>query len=151
MRGFFAAFDAATGHFAWRFYTVPGDPRKPSENEAMKAALKTWGGDFWKRAAAAAVWDGMAYDPDAEPGLRRHRQCRAVGPEIPRRARARTISTPAPILAVDLTPASSSGISRWCPNDNWDYDSVQQLMLADLTIKGRPRKVIMQASKNGFF
>jgi quinohemoprotein ethanol dehydrogenase len=37
------------------------------------------------------------------------------------------------------------------PNDNWDYDSVQQLILADLTIKGRQRKVLMQASKNGFF
>ncbi len=37
------------------------------------------------------------------------------------------------------------------PGDSWDYDSVQQLILAELTIKGRPRKVIMQANKNGFF
>jgi PQQ-dependent dehydrogenase (methanol/ethanol family) len=37
------------------------------------------------------------------------------------------------------------------PGDSWDYDSVQQLLLADLTIKGRQRKVIMQASKNGFY
>ncbi len=37
------------------------------------------------------------------------------------------------------------------PGDSWDYDSVQQLMLADLTIKGRPRKVIMQANKDGFY
>jgi quinohemoprotein ethanol dehydrogenase len=55
------------------------------------------------------------------------------------------------ILAVDLT----TGLLKWhfqtTPNDNWDFDSVQQLMLLDLTIKGKQRKVITQASKNGFF
>ena len=38
MRGFFAAYDARTGQFAWRDYTVPGDPSKPFENEAMRKA-----------------------------------------------------------------------------------------------------------------
>ena len=52
-RGFFSAFDAATGKFAWKFYTIPGDPSKPFENEAMKKASATWEGDFWKLAAAA--------------------------------------------------------------------------------------------------
>jgi hypothetical protein len=37
------------------------------------------------------------------------------------------------------------------PGDEWDFDSVQQLMLADITVKGQPRKVIMQANKNGFY
>ena len=37
------------------------------------------------------------------------------------------------------------------PDDTWDFDSVQQMMLTDLTINGKPRKVLMQASKNGFF
>jgi quinohemoprotein ethanol dehydrogenase len=37
------------------------------------------------------------------------------------------------------------------PGDNWDYDATQPLVQADLTIAGKPRKVIMQASKNGFF
>src|SRR5262249_54422377 len=37
------------------------------------------------------------------------------------------------------------------PGDDWDYDSVQQLMLADITIKGQQRKVIMQANKDGFY
>ena len=37
------------------------------------------------------------------------------------------------------------------PGDEWDFDSVQHLMLADVTIKGQPRKVIMQANKNGFY
>ena len=50
---------------------------------------------------------------------------------------------------------ADTGEYKWhfqlVPGDSWDYDAVQQLILADITIKGQPRKVIMQASKNGFF
>ena len=57
----------------------------------------------------------------------------------------------ASILAVDV----GTGELRWhyqvVPGDNWDFDSVQHLILADLTINGRPRKVIMQANKNAFY
>jgi quinohemoprotein ethanol dehydrogenase len=149
-RGFFAAFDAATGRQAWKFYTVPGNPELPAENEAMKAALKTWGGDFWTKGGGGAVWDGFAYDPDAnlvyvgtgnaEPWVQKFRGKQDVD-------NLYTCS----ILAVDLT----TGLLKWhfqtTPNDNWDFDSVQQLMLLDLNIKGKQRKVITQASKNGFF
>ncbi len=55
------------------------------------------------------------------------------------------------ILAVDLTTGQLKWHFQTTPNDNWDYDSVQQLMLLDLNINGKPRKVITQASKNGFF
>ena len=65
-RGFFDAYDAATGRRAWRFYTVPGDPSKPFENAAMKKAAETWDGEWWKKGGGGAVWDGMAYDPEAE-------------------------------------------------------------------------------------
>jgi len=64
-RGNFVALDAQTGKLEWRFYTVPGNPELPPENDAMKAALKTWGGDFWTKGGGGAVWDGFAYDPDA--------------------------------------------------------------------------------------
>jgi len=37
------------------------------------------------------------------------------------------------------------------PGEEWDYDAVGQLTLADLTIDGRKRQVLMQANKNGFF
>jgi quinohemoprotein ethanol dehydrogenase len=57
----------------------------------------------------------------------------------------------ASILAVDV----DSGHLKWhyqvVPGDNWDFDSVQHLILADLQIGGRTRKVIMQANKNAFF
>ncbi len=55
------------------------------------------------------------------------------------------------ILAVDLTTGQLKWHYQTVPNDNWDFDSVQQLMLLNLTIKGKPRKVITQAAKDGFF
>ena len=149
-RGFFAAFDAKTGHSAWKFYTVPGNPELPPENDAMKAALKTWGGDFWTKGGGGAVWDGFAYDPEAnlvyvgtgnaEPWHQKFRGAQNVD-------NLYTCS----ILAVDLTSGQLKWYFQTTPNDNWDYDSVQQLMLLDLNIQGKRRKVITQASKNGFF
>jgi quinohemoprotein ethanol dehydrogenase len=55
VRGYLTAYDAETGEQKWRWYTVPGDPAKPFENEAMAKAAKTWdpAGKWWERAAAA--------------------------------------------------------------------------------------------------
>ena len=149
-RGYFDAYDATTGQRSWRFYTVPGDPSQPYENEAMRAAAKTWGGDFYKRGGGGAVWDGFAYDPDAnlvyvgtgnaEPWVQKFRGAQNID-------NLYTCS----ILAVDLTTGQLKWYFQTVPNDNWDFDSVQQLMLLDLTIDGRPRKVLTQAAKNGFF
>jgi quinohemoprotein ethanol dehydrogenase len=150
IRGFFDAYEAETGRRAWRFYTVPGNPANPYENEAMRAASKTWGGDFYKMGGGGSVWDGMAYDPEAdliyvgtgnaEPWVQKFRGAKDMD----------NLYT-ASILAVKV----STGELKWhyqaVPNDNWDYDNVQQMILADLTINGRPRKVLMQAAKNGIF
>ena len=149
-RGQFVAVDAQTGQLLWRFLTVPGDPSKPYESEALRRAAKTWGGDFWKNGGGGAVWDGFSYDPEAnlvyvgtgnaEPWVQKFRGAQGLD----------NLYT-CTILAVDL----NTGLLKWhyqtVPNDNWDYDSVQQLMLLDLNINGRTRKVITQAAKNGFF
>lgn len=149
-RGFFAAFDAMTGHFAWKFYTVPGDPSKPFENDAMKKASQTWDGNFWKMGGGGAVWDGIAYDP--ESGLVYAGTGNAEPwPEGLREQKGKDNLYVCSILAVQV----DTGELRWhyqmVPGDVWDFDSVQQMTLADLTIKGKKRKVIMQANKDGFF
>lgn len=149
-RGFFDAYDAMNGQRAWRFYTVPGDPAQPYENEAMRVAAKTWGGDFYTKGGGGSVWDGFAYDPDAnlvyvgtgnaEPWVQKFRGAQNLD-------NLYTCS----ILAVDLTTGKLKWYFQTVPNDNWDFDSVQQLMLLDLQINGRTRKVLTQAAKNGFF
>jgi len=149
-RGQFVAVDAQTGQLAWRFFTVPGDPSKPFESDALRRAAKTWGGDFYKYGGGGAVWDGFAYDPDAnlvyvgtgnaQPWVQKFRGAQGLD-------NLYTCS----ILAVDLTSGQLKWHYQTVPNDNWDYDNVQQLMLLDLPIGGRTRKVITQAPKNGFF
>src|SRR5438067_12031527 len=150
VRGFFAAYDANTGQFAWRFYTIPGDPSKPFENSALKKAAETWSGEWWKLGGGGSVWDGLAYDPEADLIYV------GTGNAEPWAQQLRT-ATPKDNLYVCsiLAVSSSTGELKWhyqvVPGDIWDFDSVQHLVLADLTIHGRPRKVIMQANKNAFF
>src|SRR6202166_3553688 len=64
IRGYISAYDAETGRLAWRFYTVPGDPSKPFENEVMAMAAKTWHGEWWKAGGGGTVWLSTSYDPD---------------------------------------------------------------------------------------
>jgi quinohemoprotein ethanol dehydrogenase len=150
VRGFFAAYEAETGKFAWRDYTVPGDPSKGFENEAMRKAAATWDGDWWKLGGGGTVWDGMAYDADANLFY--------VGtgnggpwPEQLRKSKGKDNLYVASIMAVNPDNGELKWYFQNVPGDSWDFDSVQQLMLVDLTIKGQQRKVIMQANKNGFY
>lgn len=150
VRGFFSAFDANTGRFEWQFYTVPGDPSQPFENPALEKAAATWDGEWWKYGGGASIWDGMAYDPDAD--------LLYVGtgnggpwPEQLRQSKAKDNLYVGCILAVKPETGELKWYYQPVPGDSWDYDSVQQLMLADLTIRGRKRKVLMQANKDGFF
>jgi len=62
-RGYMSAYDAKTSAFAWRFYTVPGDPSKGFDNEAMEIAAKTWHGEWWKMGGGGTVC-ATSYDPE---------------------------------------------------------------------------------------
>ena len=152
-RGYLAAYNVNTGKELWRFYTVPGDPSKPFENKAMEAAAKTWAGEWWKYGGGGSFWDGMAYDPDTDliyVGT-------GNGLPWPQEIRQGKNTQPldnlyvASILAIDL----DSGELKWhfqcTPGDEWDFDAVQHLTLADIQISGVERKVIMQVNKNGYF
>ena len=152
-RGFFAAYDAETGREAWKFYTVPGDPAKGFESSSMRKAAATWDGEWWKLGGGGSVWDGISYDPENE--------LLYVGTgnaePWPQALRTKDVSTGhdnlyvASIVAVHVDTGELKWHYQMVPGDEWDYDSVQQMILADLNINGKTRKVIMQANKNGFF
>jgi quinohemoprotein ethanol dehydrogenase len=149
-RGFFSAFDVKDGHEVWRFYTVPGDPSKPFENPALEKAAKTWSGEWWKYGGGASVWDSLSYDPEANliyVGTGNG----APWPEALREPERMDNLYVCSILAVNPDNGQLVWHYQAVPGDSWDYDSVQQLILADIEMGGRTRKVLMQANKGGFF
>jgi quinohemoprotein ethanol dehydrogenase len=151
VRGFIAAFDAETGKEAWRFWTVPGDPSKGFETQALEKASKTWTGEWWKSSGGGGtVWDAAVYDPVTDLLYF------GTGNASPWNERTRE-----PTLGDDLYSACivalkpDTGEYVWhyqeTPGDAWDYDAVSPMMTADLTLGGKKRHVILQPSKNGFF
>ncbi len=148
VRGFFDAYDAATGKRAWRFYTVPGDPSKPFEQPELEDWAKTWSGEWWKIGGGAPVWNGIAYDPEADIVY--------VGTGQPgpwtevARGKGDNLCTDC-IIAVRGATGKYIWHYQTTPGDDWDFDSIADIMLADLTINGKLRHVAMQAPKNGFF
>jgi PQQ-dependent dehydrogenase (methanol/ethanol family) len=149
VRGFIAAYDANTGGQAWKFYTVPGDVTKP-EDEAMRKAVPTWDPASTKVGAGGTVWDSISFDPDTNLVYFGTGNA-GPWPADLRNAKGKDNLYVCSIVAVDADTGKYKWHFQTVPGDSWDYDSVQQLILADLTIKGRARKVIMQANKNGFF
>ena len=150
VRGFLGAYDAQTGKLAWKFYVIPGDPSKPFEDEALAVAAKTWNGQWWKYGGGGTPWDGIAYDPElnlvyvgtgnGSPWNANHRS--------PGGGDNLYLSS---IVALNADTGKYVWHYQTTPGDNWDYNAAQPMILADLTIANQPRKVIMQAPKNGFF
>ena len=151
VRGYVSAYDVETGKIVWRFYTVPGDPSKPFENAALEKAAKTWSGEWWKNGGGGTVWDSMAYDPDLDLlyiGT-------GNGDPWPRQIRnPRNEDNLFTSSIVALKPDTGEYVWHYQenPGDEWDYDSDEQMILADLKIiGGQISKVLLHAPKNGFF
>ena len=149
-RGFFVALDLETGREVWRFYTVPGDPSKPFEHPELEAAAKTWGGEWWKFGGGGSLWDGLSYDPDANL-IYLGTGNGAPWPQILRGPEGGDNLYVSSILAINPDDGRLKWHYQAVPGDSWDLDNVQQMILADVRIGGRDRKVLMQASKGGFF
>jgi quinohemoprotein ethanol dehydrogenase len=152
VRGYVTAYDAATGAQKWRWFTVPGDPSKPFEDDSMKRAAATWdpSGKYWETGGGGTAWDTIAFDPElslvyigtgnGSPWSQKRRSP-AGGDNL--------------YLASIVALNADTGAYVWhyqeTPGDNSDYTSTQPMILADLKIGGKPRKVILHAPKNGFF
>lgn len=151
VRGYVTAYDADTGKQAWRFFTVPGDPALPPEDKAMEIALKTWSGRNWlKWGGGGTAWDSMAYDPELDllyigtgNGSPWNYQFRSEG-----KGDNLFLSS---IVAVRPDTGEYVWHYQTTPADQWDYTATQHMILADIELDGKPRKVLMQAPKNGFF
>lgn len=151
VRGYITAYDAATGKQAWRFFTVPGDPAKGDESDTIKMIRKTWFGDqYWIQGGGGTVWNGMSYDPELDllyigvgNGSYWNYGLRSEG-----KGDNLFLSS---IVAVKPDTGKYVWHYQTTPGDSWDYTATQDIIVATLPIDGKPRKVVMQAPKNGFF
>jgi len=150
-RGYVSAYDLDSGKLAWRFFTVPPAPGQPLENPELKVAQKTWDPKSdWAMGGGGTVWDGMVYDPELNllyfgtgngTFYDQSKRSPSGGDNL-------YISS---ILAINPSTGRLAWYYQEVPGDQWDFDVVQPLILTTLTIDGKSRKVLMQASKDGFF
>jgi len=150
VRGYVSAYDAERGTLVWRTYTVPGDPSLGFESEAMRTAAATWTGRWWEGGGGGTPWDAIVYDHElglvyvgTGNGAPWYRSLRSPGG-----GDNLYLSS---IIALRVSTGEQVWHFQTTPGDNWDFTATQPLMLADLEIQGRRRRVIMQAPKNGFF
>lgn len=155
VRGYLSAYDARTGALKWRFHMTPnptGAPDGAASDPVMRSlAARTWGEGAWKQAGGGATpWEAITYDAKTNLILT------GTGNAGPWNDRVRTGGAGDNLFAASIVALNAdTGAYVWhyqtTPRDAWDYDAVQHLMLADLPMAGRTRRVVMQANKNGFF
>ncbi len=152
VRGVVSAYDAESGKLAWRWYTVPGDPSKPAENEAMTQAAKTWDDKFkyWENGGGGTVWNTFSADPDLNLVYFGTGNAGPWAASIRNPSGKDNLYT-ASVVALDIDTGKYAWHYQSTPSDTWDYDADQDLILTDLTIDGKKRPVLLHAGKNGFF
>lgn len=150
-RGSVAAFDLATGGLRWRFYTVPRDPKLGAQDQPhLKAAVDTWDSHYrWEFGAGGSAWDGLSYDPELKLVYFGTGNTSPYGIVDTSRAGHDELYA-ASIIAVHAETGTMAWYYQEIPGEGWDYDTTAKLVLTELPIGGQLRRVLLQASKNGF-
>jgi alcohol dehydrogenase (cytochrome c) len=138
IRGFIAAFDARTGKEAWRFYTVPG-PGEPG--------YETWQSGDWEH-GGGSVWVTGSYDPELNLT---YWGTGNPGPDWNPAQRPGDNLYTSSVVALDADTGKRKWHFQFTPSDPYDYDSTQVPVLADITLNGSPRKLMLWGNRNGFF
>ena len=154
VRGWLTALDAKTGNIAWRAYSTGPDkdvligprfkPFYPAERGG-DLGIHTWPGDGWTH-GGGTVWGWVSYDPalnlvyygTSNPGPWNSEQ------------RPGDNKWTAGVFARDADTGEAIWFYQMSPHDLWDYDGVNESVLADLAIGGAPRRVMMRADRNGY-
>ena len=138
IRGFIAAYDAATGKEVWRFSTVPA-PGEPGSD--------TWSGDAWK-SGGGSIWVTGTYDPALNLT---YWGTGNPGPDFnPAQRPGDNLYTDS-VVALDASTGKLTWHFQFTPADRYDWDSTQVPVLVDAQWRGSPAKLLMLANRNGFF
>src|SRR5256886_7089588 len=138
VRGFLAAFDAETGKEVWRFWTIPGPGEFGSES---------WPGELYKR-GGGTTWMPGTYDPE----LNTIYWCTSnPAPDFDGGPRPGADLYTDSVLALDPDTGKLKWYFQFTPHDLYDYDATESPVLIDTNYRGQPRKLLVQANRNGFF
>ena len=138
IRGLIAAYDAHTGAEAWHFNTIPG-PDEPGH--------ETWQNDAWKT-GGGSIWVTGSYDPDLNLtywGIGN------PGPDWNGDSRPGDNLYTDSVVALDADTGKLKWHYQFSPHDEFDYDSVEIPVLADVEWQGKPLKAMYWANRNGLF
>jgi lanthanide-dependent methanol dehydrogenase len=154
VRGWLTALDAATGQIAWRAYTTGPDkdvllgPDFKSfypQYRGRDLGVKTWPSEAWKL-GGGTVWGWISYDPELDLI---YYGTGNPGPWNPDQRPGDNLWT-CGIFARDPDTGEARWFYQWSPHDLHDYDGINENVLLDLNVNGRPRKVLVRPERNGY-
>jgi PQQ-dependent dehydrogenase (methanol/ethanol family) len=139
IRGFLDAYKASTGEHVWRFWTVPAPGEPGSE---------TWAGGTPLEHACAATWLTGTYDPETDI---LYWPTGNPCPDYNGAKRQGDNLYSSSMLALDPKTGKLKWYYQFSPHDLYDWDATETPMLVDAEFHGSPRKLLVQANRNGFF
>jgi PQQ-dependent dehydrogenase (methanol/ethanol family) len=156
VRGRITAHDINTGKVVWKAYSTGPDnelivdPNKTWTDGKMapigaNSSLKTWQGDQWKL-GGGTTWGWYSYDPELNTVYYGTGNPSTWNP----RQRPGDNKWSMTIFARDLDTGMAKWVYQMTPHDEWDYDGVNEMILADIKVKGKPRKALVHFDRNGF-
>ena len=154
VRGFIAAYNIKDGKLAWKGYSVGPDaemlidPEKTTElgkPVGKDSSLKTWKGEQWK-IGGGTTWGWFSYDPKLNLMYYGSGNPSTWNPVV----RPGDNKWSMTILARDVDTGVAKWVYQMTPHDEWDYDGVNEMILADIEVKGKDVKALVHFDRNGF-
>ncbi len=154
VHGFIAAYNIKDGKLAWKAYSVGPDdqmlidPEKTTElgkPVGKDSSLKTWKGDQWK-IGGGTTWGWYSYDKDLNLVYYGSGNPGTWNPVV----RPGDNKWSMTVWARDVDTGVAKWVYQMTPHDEWDYDGVNEMILADIKVKGEDRKALVHFDRNGF-
>jgi len=137
--GLLAAYDAKTGKELWRYYSVPRSPKDPGAD--------TWANDSWVN-GGGTMWNAGSYDPETNTILWGTGN---PAPDWNGEGRLGDNLYTCALVALDADTGKLKWYFQFSPHETHDWDSAEPPILFDATLKGKPRKLVALANRNGFY
>jgi len=158
IRGYVAAYDINTGKQVWKGYSTGPDAEMLMDPEktmtwtngkmapvGKDSSLKTWQGDQWK-IGGGTTWGWYSYDPQENLMYYGSGNPSTWNPS----QRPGDNKWSMTLWARDVDTGKARWVYQMTPHDEWDFDGINEVILADVDVKGKKRKVAVHFDRNGF-